>query len=184
MIIQTGKVAGGVADAVTKSGPLKILDNPLVTALIITVIAMMIFFSLLGKDGRLKEVGWKTRLRVGVYIFIAVGLVTAVHYYALNRELSEFYKGGASDQLMDDIHGGNDLSQLDAFQPAFVQPQPISGGMALAPQGNVPMARVPMAAMGMPPAAMPQVATPAALANAAAPFQLAPVPTDLLPSAA
>lgn len=165
MIIQTGKVAGGIADSVTKTGPLKIMDNPLFAALIITVIAMMVFFRLLGKDGRLDKVGWKMRIRVGVYVFILVGLVTAVHYYALNRELSEFYKTGASDELMSDIHGGLELSALGAYQPEYVAPQ----AMTHAPQQFATQFR-PMAGEGA--AAVPPPA-----------LQLAPVSTNLLPSA-
>jgi hypothetical protein len=120
MVLHAGHMANRFAGKVTQSGPLRLLDNPIITALLITVLAMAIFFSILSEDGCLAETGWHARIRVAVYVFAATAAVLSLHYYAQKRTLSSHYKQDASDELMSHLDRSHERSVLGSRNPDHV----------------------------------------------------------------
>jgi hypothetical protein len=103
MVLHTGHMATGLANRMT-SGPLRILGNPLVAALIITVLAMIILFYFLGDEECLAGLDWKGRLKGGIYAYLGVASVVGLHYYALEKKFSSEFKGHAASSIVGQLH--------------------------------------------------------------------------------
>lgn len=103
MVLHTSHMATGMANRLT-SGPLRILGNPLVAALVITVLAMIILFYFLGDEECLADLDWKGRLKGGIYAYLGVASVVSLHYYALEKKFSGEFKGHAASSIVGQLH--------------------------------------------------------------------------------
>ena len=71
------RFAQGVCRGGFCRGPLR---NPVVTSLLITVLALVIVFAIACPGA-----GWRVRLKAGVYTWLAVALLLFLHYYAMRE---------------------------------------------------------------------------------------------------
>lgn len=120
-------MAGRLADRATRSGPLRVLNNPVITALLLTALSMVVLFAVLGEESGLEDTTWRSRARTFVYMFVGATAVLGAHYYALERDLSQCYRADASDSLMDQLHSTQGLEELNATNPDYVPIDPATG---------------------------------------------------------
>lgn len=110
MGFQLGQFAGGAAEKVSSSGPLRSIANPAIATLIVTVLAMIVIFAVFKEESpELSKSSWRIKVRCGIYLFIGVGLVLALHYYGLNRRLEEQYRGDSRNSIVGQIHGAQKI---------------------------------------------------------------------------
>lgn len=141
MVLNAGHMANRLAGKATQVGPLRLLDNPIVTALLLTVLAMVIFFTLLQDDGCLADTGWACRLRVAIYVFVMTSVVLGLHYYAQKRTLGAHYKQSASDDFMSHLSRSQELSERGAHNPDHVPVFPGVGAHAEPEAGHASPAK-------------------------------------------
>lgn len=103
MPIELGSSLNGAADWVCGSpvvyGALK---NPIVTALIITVIALIVVFVVFRRE--LDGVGWRRGLKAGLWVMFAVSALVFVHYYALGRATRRSSQQQVMSDVADELH--------------------------------------------------------------------------------
>ena len=139
-------VAGRAADRVTGKGPLQIVNNPILAAMIVTVLAMVIIFACLGngRDGAdLRDVGWRTRVRCGLYLFFGTGVLLALHYYALDKRLGREKVRTHARTVFDQINTNQRLPEGLSNQ-ARIQPASLFSRQLSQPQAQYPMTGEPL----------------------------------------
>lgn len=181
-----------MADRATSAGPLQVLSNPLVTALLLTAIAMMVFFTLL--DGKcLPDVGWRAKTKTAVYMFLGTVVVLGLHFHALERKVMREHHATASESLVSQLHQSQSLPEVmtgSDYVPITPGQQSRLGRPEPAPASASQTQAQP--ASPAPPDAPPPAAGPAASGGQAVvgsgegylqpthPMHLAPVTGDLL----
>ena len=76
-----------------------IVCNPVIISLLITVIALIIFFAVMSKN--LSNVTVKDKIKCGFWLFIATMALTSVHYHATDS----FFKVNTETQGLQDVMG-------------------------------------------------------------------------------
>lgn len=105
----TANTAGNAAN-----GPAKVLANPLVAALVVTVLVLVIFLECMKAFGYERPPA-KFKLRAGFYSMLAASLVLAMHYYLVDRtvrsSLSLDKYNDTADRIfsLDSFTGGSDV---------------------------------------------------------------------------
>jgi len=98
--------ASGAAEA-ARRGPARALGNPLVAALVVTVIALVVFLECLkGEDYPKPDM--RTKARAGLYAFLATTAVLATHYYMIDRTLRDKLGAERGSSAVDRVLGGRD----------------------------------------------------------------------------
>ena len=97
MSFEIGKTFNGGAEWLCGSSLVYgTLRNPVVTALLITALALIIIYVMYKED--LKGTGWRRGVKTGFWVAIGVSALVFVHYYALERSMR---KGNASQGVRD-----------------------------------------------------------------------------------
>ena len=137
-----GSAFRGGADSVV-SAPLigKVFCSPLWVALLITVLCYIIIFALL--DSGVADADWKKRARVFTYIFMGVGLILFLHFYAFRQEQDGLAKRARYQTTVDSIYHSADLPRGSGYVP--VTPGLDPGALASLPQEGRYLANVPAA---------------------------------------
>ena len=101
-MFELGKTFHGAAEWFCSSSlAFKVLRNPVMTSLLITVIALVIIFAFLKVDSTSKR---QFRLKTGFWLLMAVSAVTFLHYYALARHLRQSTNQKGVRDIIDSIH--------------------------------------------------------------------------------
>lgn len=121
-MLEVGQVINGAAEWVCGGRFIYgILRNPVVTALLVTVLAMVVIFAM-----HRPTCGWQTAVRGGVYLFLGVSALMYVHYYALGRALrSEDAQKGIRDVVAAVHHAGGTVvygGDTHPVTPGFIEP--------------------------------------------------------------
>ena len=156
---------GGARKLCTITPIYSTLKNPIFTALLITVLALVIIFTFCLRDGKVK--GWQSKARTGFWLMAAISAVLFVHYYALKKDLTARFKQSGVNDMMDEIltprtqeggrggyavHPGtayNPMSDFDEWHtPENLRRDSREGGAEAKPPpaDDLPMAVLPSAA--------------------------------------
>lgn len=146
MVFQASHVAGRAADRATSAGPLQVLTNPLVTALLLTALAMLVFFTFL--DGKcLPDVGWRSKTRTAIYLFLGIVAVLGLHFHALERKLAQTMRKSGAESLVNDLHhsqrlpgvlGGSDFVRITPLGQQAPLQERSQAGFAPGPAARPP----------------------------------------------
>lgn len=103
-----------------------LVRNPVIISLLITVIALIIFFAIMAKN--LSNTTLKDKVKCGFWLFIVTMVLTAVHYHAMDR----FFEVNTETQGLQDVMGviasNNSVTDV-AINPTMVtgQHEPVHG---------------------------------------------------------
>ncbi len=120
MVLHAGDMAGRLADRATRSGMLSLIGNPIIAALVLTVIALVVFFTLLGEEECLSELGWNTRFRVAIYFCTGAFFILGLHYYALDRSFRNQYSNEATETLVANLGNSQKMASMGAYDSSRV----------------------------------------------------------------
>lgn len=111
MVLHTGAVADKMANTFTCWGPFRLLGNPFIAAMLVTVIAMIVLFKVLDRGGHFSKLPWVTKARGILLLFLGASAIFSLHYYALERDMSEAYGVGSQDDLVTELHAAQAMPQ-------------------------------------------------------------------------
>lgn len=104
MAFELSRIVGGAVSRVTRGGPTAALANPIIAAMVVTVIVFVIFFSVLRDHAQLSEAPWRARIQCGVYVFIGASLVLALSYYGIGRKYKSRSEMSEREGVISQIH--------------------------------------------------------------------------------
>ena len=126
MPFEVGQVVNGAAEWVCGSSIVYgVLRNPIITALLITALAMIIIFTVLNPGKTKNAPRWQTNLRCGIYLFLGISAIMFVHYYALGRSL----RSDASQKGIRDVVNQVHFAQGGGYGATNYQVTPGSGNL-------------------------------------------------------
>lgn len=103
MPFELGSAFNGGAEWVCGSSAVfGILRNPVLTALLITALALIIIYAMF-KD-EIRQSGWRKGFKAGFWLLIGISALVFVHYYALERSLKKNAASQGIRRVMDSIH--------------------------------------------------------------------------------
>jgi hypothetical protein len=103
MAFEIGKTFNGGAEWLCNSTLVYgTLRNPVVTALLITALALTIIYVMYKED--LKGSGWRRGAKAGIWLTIGVSALVFVHYYALERSMRKGESSRGVRDTMASIH--------------------------------------------------------------------------------
>jgi len=103
MPIELGKAFNGGAEWVCGSSAVfGVMRNPVFTALLITVIALVIIYAIYRQE--LQRTGWRRGFRAGFWLFLGVSALVFVHYYALEHHLQKSHASEGVRNVVASIH--------------------------------------------------------------------------------
>jgi hypothetical protein len=109
MVLHTGSVGDRLADAFTGWGPFRLLGNPFIAAMIVTVIAAIVLFKVLDKNGHFSKLPWVAKIRGMLFLFLGASVVLSLHYYALDRDLSAIHGVGSQNEIVTELHAAQSM---------------------------------------------------------------------------
>jgi len=120
MVLNAGDMARRMADRATRSGPLRVIGNPIIAALVMTALALIVFFVLLDEEACISELSWQTRFRVAIYLCTGAFFIIGLHYYALDRSFKEQYSNEETEQLVTTLGNSQKMASMGAYDSSRV----------------------------------------------------------------